>query len=82
MWVEEPDTVAKAVVLHSGEKSVSLWGGFAHICLHQKCCCYMNMRRVVVVEDLKVNWSARGGETAGEVEGGGGEERGELLWVA
>ena len=34
-------------------------------------------------EDLKVNWSARGGETAGEVEGGGGEfERGELLWVA
>jgi len=31
---------------------------------------------------LKVNWSARGGETAGEVEGGGGEERGELLWVA
>ena len=33
--------------------------------------------------DLKVNWSARGGETAGEVEGGGGEdERGELLWVA
>ena len=42
----------------------------------------MNMRRVVVVEDLKVNWSARGGETAGEVEGGGGEERGELLWVA
>ena len=36
----------------------------------------------VVREDLKVNWSARGGETAGEVEGGGGEERGELLWVA
>ena len=33
-------------------------------------------------EDLKVNWSARGGETAGGVEGGGGEERGELLWVA
>ena len=29
-----------------------------------------------------MNWSARGGETAGEVEGGGGEERGELLWVA
>ena len=27
--------------------------------------------------DLKVNWSARGGETAGEVGGGGGEERGE-----
>ena len=36
----------------------------------------------VMGEDLKVNWSARGGETAGEVEGGGGEERGELLWVA
>ena len=31
---------------------------------------------------LKVNWSARGGDTAGEVEGGGGDESGELQWVA
>ena len=74
LWVEQTHAVAKALVLHSAEDSYELLLSNT---------CVVDEHEERVGEDLKVNWSARGGETAGEVEGGGGEEeRGELLWVA
>ena len=76
LWVEETHAVTEALVLHSAEALLRPIGPM--IWVQQNLC--ENMRGGG--EDLKVNWSARGGETAGEVEGGGGEERGELLWVA
>ena len=78
--MEQAHAVTKALVLHSEEALLIPMICAAEILI---CLLWMDMRRGDNGEDLKVNWSARGGETAGEVEGGGGEfERGELLWVA
>ena len=68
----------KRRVLHMGEYKRRV----LHVGEYKRRVLHVGEHKRRALEDLKVNWSARGGETAGEVEGGGGEERGELLWVA